>query len=83
VRYQLKHRVKRAENDVVRHPNEQKQARPVTAAEQKDSAKYRKKTDEQRPDIVIVKMALRLELGAVVCESDDSGHYEYTTDGRD
>jgi|SRR5262245_29392522 len=83
VHYQLKHRVKRAEDDVVCDPNEQKPAGPVAAAEQKHSAKYRKKTDEQNPDIVIVKMTLLLELVAVVCKSDDSGYYEYTTDGRD
>src|SRR5262245_9628797 len=81
--YHLKHRVKRAEDDVVCDPNEQKPARPVAAAEQKHSTKDRKKTDEQNPDNVIIKRTLRLELGAVVCEPDDSGYYEYTTNGRD
>jgi hypothetical protein len=68
---------------VVCEPNEQQPARPIAASDQKHSADYRKKPDEQNPYDVIFKRTLRLELPEVVRESDGSSYYEYATDDRD
>jgi hypothetical protein len=71
---------KGAEDDVVCDPDEQKPARRIAAAEHKRSAKNRENPHEANPHDVIFKRTLRLELGDVVCKSDDAGCHEYATD---
>jgi hypothetical protein len=68
---------------VVSKPNHKTPARPVAPAEHEYSAKDCDKPDEAYPENVIVKRTPGLELGGVVCNSDDACGYEYPTDDRD
>jgi hypothetical protein len=74
--------VKGAEDDVICDPNEQKPARPVVTVEHKHSTKNREKPQETYPQNVIFKRT-PLELGDMVCKSDDAGGYEYARDDGD
>ena len=80
---QLKPGVKGAEDEVVCDPAEHKPARPVVAAEDKHSTKNREKPQKRNPHNAIFKRTLGLELGDMVCKSDDAGCYEYATDDGD
>lgn len=75
--------MKGAEDDVVCDPSEQEPARPVVAAEHKDSSKNGEKPYETNPQNGIFKRTLCVELGEMVCKSDDTGCYKYATDDDD
>ena len=73
---QLGQRVKRAEDDVVCEPNEQKPARPVAAAQHEYPGKNGEQPDDANPDDVVFKRMLCLKLGGVVDKSDRAGAEE-------
>jgi hypothetical protein len=51
---------------------------PVTTAEHRDPPNYRKKAETENPDQPMVN-EVRVELGSMVCKSDDTCYDEQTT----
>src|SRR5258706_9489905 len=80
---QLRQRVKRAEDDVECDPSEEQPARPVVATEHKHSAKNSEQPYGGGPENLIWKRMQGLELGDMVCKSNDAGCYEYASDDGD
>jgi len=64
-------------------PNEEQQARPVVATEDKHPAENGEQPHGGAPDNFVWKRMYGLELGDMVCESNDAGGYEYATDDGD
>ena len=80
---QLRPCMKGAEDDVERDPSEEQPARPVVTTEHKHSAENGEQPHAGAPDNFVWKWMQSLELGEVVCKSNDAGCYEYPTDDSD
>jgi len=78
--YQLLHRMKRAENNVVCHPNQRKPARPVAPAEHENSTNNRHEAEKKNPHHLILKRTLSPQLTEVVSKPDYARRYQQPTD---
>ena len=86
--YHFKGGVKRTEDHVISHPNDQKPARPVAAAQHEYPAQDGDNPDEANPSEIISKRVRCVELvdvlwQQVVEKRDAADRHEYPTDDRD
>lgn len=70
---ELNRRVQGTQDDVVSEPNDKQPASPILAAENEYPANNRQNPDEANPDNVRLERTVRVELGAVIRQSNDSG----------
>ena len=75
--------MKGAEDHVKADPSEEQPAGPVMATEHKYSAENGQQPHEQAPDNFVWKRTQGLELGDMICKSNDAGCYEYATNDGD
>ena len=64
-----------------RHPRDRQPASPVCAAEDEDAGNDREQSHEQNQERVRLKRTGEVELGRVICKSDDPDCNEQSTNG--